>query len=215
MVLNGAIIQHWMLGPGLNKGGSPLPVEQEHRGEGAVPHLPPLMVRLQEVPSSPSSSLWFLPPLIFSSPSWVDIFPHWGQSESGSFLSWLLVHFCCRDTAEPGGRCRDGGGAGGVKGLVHPRGTPTSAPDLGCLPPRKINFDKWALLSAFDTLTWYQQLARSSSPRPPAPLGRLLSTWRSHWRKCQLNLRSLVAVHLLPPVTWDLRQRASSVFRNN
>lgn len=58
MVLNGAIIQYSMLGSGLNKGGSPLPVEQEHRGEGAVPHLPPLMVRLQEDPTPPT-----LPPL--------------------------------------------------------------------------------------------------------------------------------------------------------
>lgn len=71
MLLNGAIIQDSMLGSGLNKGGSPLPVEQEHRGEGAVPHLPPLMVRLQEdpPPSPSSSSLRFLPPLIFSAPS--------------------------------------------------------------------------------------------------------------------------------------------------
>lgn len=206
MVLNGAIIQRWMLGPVLHKGGSPLPVEQEHRGEGAVPHLPPLMVRLQEVPPL----LFVLLPVVSSSSYFFFSFlrghiptlrPEWIRD----LLSWRLVHFRCRDIAEPGGRCRDGGWDWRGSGARPSRGTPTSAPDLGCLPPRKINFDKWALLSAFDTLTWHQQLARSSSPLPPAPLGRLLSTWRSHWRKCQLNLRSLLAVHLLPMATWDLR----------
>lgn len=148
MVLNGAIIQYSMLVPGLNKGGSPLPVEQAHRGEGAVPHLPPLMVRLQEVPPLPfvllpavsSSSYYFCSFLRGHVPT---LRPEWIW-----VLAVVTVHFRRRDTAGPGGRCGGGGRAGGVKGLVHPGGTPTSVPDLGCLPPRKINSDKWALLSA-------------------------------------------------------------------
>lgn len=43
---------------------------------------------------------------------------------------------------------------------------------------------------------------------PVCLLGGLLSMWRSHWRKCQLNLRSLhTAVHLLSTVTRDLQQQ--------
>lgn len=48
---------------------------------------------------------------------------------------------------------------------------------------------------------------------PPCLLGGLLSMWRSHWRKCQLNLKSLhTAVRLLSTVTRDLQQRVGPVY---
>lgn len=147
MVLNGAIIHYSMLRPGRNKGGSPLPVEQEHRGErgrptsaafdGAVTRGSPLPFVL--LPAVSSSSYYFCSFLRGNIPTL--------RPERIWVLAVVTIHFRRRDTAGPGGGCGGGGGAG------PSRGTPTSVPDLGRLPPRKINSDKWALLNAFDTLT--------------------------------------------------------------
>lgn len=84
--LNGtkwAIIQNSMLGPELKRG-FPRPVEQEDWGEGAVPHLPPLMVCLQVV--SPPS---LLPPTLLPVVS----------SSSYYFCSFLRGHI---PTLRPG-----------------------------------------------------------------------------------------------------------------
>lgn len=165
-------------------------------------------------PSPLSSSPWFPPLLIIPAFSWEDIFPHCDQNESGSFLSWLCPLSLQRyPTAF--WHCRGRGWKG--KGLAIPRDPHPHTPRGGRplqSSTKQINSDKWVLVSAFYTLTWYQQLHWCSSPllSPLCPLyllGGLLSMWRSHWRKCQLNLRSLhTAVHLLSTVTRDLQQWA-------
>lgn len=87
----------------------------------------------------------------------------------------------------------------------HPKGipTPTSVPDLYSLPQQiKSNGFWWVLFTH----------SRDISNCTGAPLllphcllrlvGVILSMRRSHWRKCQLNLRSLnTAVHLMS--TWQ------------
>lgn len=105
--LNGtkwAIIQNSMLGPELKRG-FPWPVEQEDWGEGAVPHLPPLMVCLQVV-SPPPFCLPRPPPCGFFLFLLFLLLPARTYSHTvtrknlGPFLSWLGPLFRHKDTKQ-------------------------------------------------------------------------------------------------------------------
>lgn len=108
------------------------------------------------------------------------------------------------------------GEVGRVRGSPS-RGTPTpNLPPLSQLSTVLHITDKlWQMGSGecflHTHVIWAITLVLPSSPRyapPPCLLGGLLSMWRSHWRKCQLNLRSLhTAVRPLSTVTGDLQQQ--------
>lgn len=129
MVLNGPLFR--IQCQDSNQKGVPLSLKQGNRGEGAVPHLRPLMVQIQAIPPPPCplprGFLLFLLSLLLPERTYSHTVT---RMNMGPFCR-DFVHFHCRDTQQLSGTA--GGEVGRVRGLPS-QGTPTpTLPEVGDL----------------------------------------------------------------------------------